>query len=80
MSLSVSVVRPACSPLATAPAVKKYVLYSVEEPLPVVETSSETITLSPQYVGTVSFQPAYAGAIVPPLGVAEPPFPSEART
>ena len=54
MSLSVSVVRPACSPLATAPAVKKYVLYSVEDPLPAVETSSETITLSPQYVGTVS--------------------------
>ena len=75
MSLSVSVVRPACSPLATAPAVKKYVLYSVEEPDPAVETSSETITLSPQYVGTV-LSPPYAPAIEPPDAVAEPPLPS----
>ena len=51
MSLSVCVLIGACSPVTTAPCVKKNVEYSVEEPDPVVGTSSETITLSPINVG-----------------------------
>ena len=64
MSLSVCVLIGACSPVTTDPCWKKNVLYSVDDPEPVVGTSSQTITLNPINVG-IDVVPGKAFAVVP---------------
>ena len=66
MSLSVCVLIGACSPVTTAPCVKKNVEYSVEAPEPVVGISSETIILKPPNVST-TLGPSKALVVLPPV-------------